>query len=108
MQPSPQLLQHSARLTLFSRSNCSLCEVAKATLSKLRERRPFDYQEVDISAKGQEQWKKLYQYDIPVLHVERITHPYAKPNVVSEAKKLMHRFSEKQVESLMDEAKGRT
>src|SRR6266511_279558 len=89
MRPSPRLLLHNVRLTIFTGSNCSLCDVAKATLSKLRERRPFDYQVVDISAKGQERWKKLYQFDIPVLHVQRVTETSAKSDLVTEAKKLM-------------------
>jgi hypothetical protein len=55
-------------------------------------------------ATGQKQWKQLYQYDTPVLHVERVFHTYSKPNIVTEAKKLWHRFSVEDIEKLVDEA----
>lgn len=40
------------------------------------------------------------------LHVQRIHHTYSKPDIATEAKKLMHRFKEEEVEALMDEAEG--
>ena len=57
-------------------------------------------------SEGQQQWKDLYEFDTPVLHVERVMHTYAKPDIVTQARKLMHRFSERQVEELLDEAEG--
>jgi glutaredoxin len=98
MRPSPNLLQHGIRLTLFSGKGCSLCHSAKEILAKVHQRRPFEYQEVDTGAKGQEQWRNLYQFDIPVLHAA------ANPDLVTYTKIIMHRFSEKEVEALMDEA----
>jgi hypothetical protein len=38
--------------------------------------------------------------------VQRIFHTYSKPDIAAEARKLMHRFSEKEVEALIDEAEG--
>lgn len=100
MRPSLRLLQNSARLTLFTRVNCSLCDTAKATVTKFRERRTFAYSEIDVMAEGQQQWKDIYEYDVPVLHVE----PDRKQGpVTTEVKKLMHRFTEEQVEALVDE-----
>lgn len=104
MRPSPNLLQHGIRLTLFSGKGCSLCHSAKEILAKVHQRRPFEYQEVDTGAKGQEQWRNLYQFDIPVLHVQRVMHAAANPDLVTYTKIIMHRFSEKEVEALMDEA----
>ena len=40
------------------------------------------------------------------VHVQRIFHTYSKPNIATEARKLMHRFDEGQVEELIDEAEG--
>ena len=40
------------------------------------------------------------------VHVQRIFHTYSKPNIATEARKLMHRFDEGQVEKLIDEAEG--
>lgn len=40
------------------------------------------------------------------LHVQRVFHTYSKPNIATEARKLMHRFTEDQIERLIDEAEG--
>lgn len=42
------------------------------------------------------------EFDVPVLHVERVQHTYAKPNIVTEAQKLMHRFTVEEVEAKID------
>jgi len=106
MRPTHVFAMHSARITLFARPNCSLCTTAKAVLSNLGKRRSFEYDEIDIMATGQHQWKNIYEFDTPVIHVQRIFHTYAKPNIVTEARKLMHRFTEEEVEALVDEAEG--
>jgi glutaredoxin len=95
---------YSARLTLFTRSNCSLCDVAKSKIAEVQKKRSVEYNEVDVMAPGQKQWKQLYQYETPVLHIERVFHTYSKPNIVTEAKKLWHRFSAEDIEKLVDEA----
>ncbi|OSD08323.1 DUF836-domain-containing protein [Trametes coccinea BRFM310] len=59
-----------ARLTLFSGPNCSLCDIAKAELAKVRQQRPFELETVNIQDPGQERWKRMYVYWIPALHVE--------------------------------------
>ncbi|PFH51699.1 hypothetical protein AMATHDRAFT_74752 [Amanita thiersii Skay4041] len=58
------------RLTLFSGPNCSLCDVAKAELAKVRQSRPFKLDVINIQDQGQEKWKKKYAYWIPALHLE--------------------------------------
>lgn len=40
------------------------------------------------------------------VHVQRILHTYAKPDIAAEARKLMHRFSQSDLEALIDEAEG--
>lgn len=94
---------YTAQLTLFTRANCGLCDVAKARLEEVRKKRTVDYHEVDIIAEGQQEWRDIYEFDVPVLHVERVFHTYSKPNIVTEAKKLMHRFTVEEVEKLIDE-----
>jgi Glutaredoxin-like domain (DUF836) len=106
MRISPVLRMHSARLTLFTRANCSLCETAKANIATVQRKRPTDYKEIDVMAEGQQKWRDLYEFDTPVLHVERVSYTYSKPDIVSEAKKLMHRFSAEEVENLVDEAEA--
>jgi glutaredoxin len=104
MRPSRPLSMYSARLTLFTRSNCSLCDVAKSKIAEVQKKRTLEYNEVDVMAPGQKQWKQLYQYETPVLHIERVFHTNPKPNIVTEAKKLWHRFSAEDIEKLVDEA----
>ena len=65
-----KLLQHSARVTLFTRANCSLCESAKEVLGHLRGKRTFDYKEIDVMANGSQEWKDLYEFDTPVVRFD--------------------------------------
>lgn len=67
MLPTKPLLQFSARVTLFTRQNCSLCETAKAVVNLTTRQRPFDYREIDVMSAGQEPWKALYEFDTPVV-----------------------------------------
>ncbi|THH17849.1 hypothetical protein EW146_g3038 [Bondarzewia mesenterica] len=57
-----------ARLTLFSGPQCSLCDIAKAELTKVRQSRQFTLNVVNIQDAGQERWKRKYVYWIPALH----------------------------------------
>ena len=61
-----RLLQHTARLTLFTRENCSLCTTAKNAITNVSKARSFDYHEIDVMAPDQERWK-VYEYDTPVV-----------------------------------------
>ncbi|TYJ57011.1 hypothetical protein B9479_002290 [Cryptococcus floricola] len=66
------------RLTLFTGGKeCSLCEVAKEQLTLLRQSHPFEITywnirspPLGIEAQEAKKWRRLYQYDIPVLHLE--------------------------------------
>jgi hypothetical protein len=66
MRPSSKLLQ-ACRITLFTRSNCSLCTDAKRSLSAVWDTRPFVYREVDIMKPDQVGWRNLYEFDTPVV-----------------------------------------
>ena len=70
MRSTSRLLQHSSRLTLFTRSNCSLCDTAKTTILELQAKRTFEYGEIDVMAAGQESWKKIYEFDTPIVSCE--------------------------------------
>ncbi|GAM41501.1 hypothetical protein TCE0_042r14667 [Talaromyces pinophilus] len=87
-----------ARLTLFTRTQCGLCDTAKLTLSKLQQRRTFRYTEVDIMVPENKEWKDVYEFDVPVLHVQP-----ASSDEESKLRKLFHRFSEAEVEKVVDE-----
>ncbi|GAA6008666.1 hypothetical protein JCM11491_003387 [Sporobolomyces phaffii] len=69
------------RLTLFTGGpECSLCEVAKEDLKAVQRRAPFELNYYNIrkvpgedpdSAYDRQTWRRLYQYDIPVLHLSQ-------------------------------------
>lgn len=67
MRQTAQLLQHTARLTLFTRPNCSLCDSAKVVVQIVAKKRSFDYNEIDIMLPGQNEYKDLYEFDTPVV-----------------------------------------
>lgn len=67
MRPTLSFLQYTARITLFSRPNCSLCDTAKATVNRLSEARSVECNVVDVMSAGTTQWKDLYEFDAPVV-----------------------------------------
>ncbi|KAF7126219.1 hypothetical protein CNMCM5793_002714 [Aspergillus hiratsukae] len=90
-----------ARVTLFTRAGCGLCDTAKHAVTQLHKRRPFDYSELDIMAPENKSWKDVYEFDVPVLHVQS-----ALKDQLSDPKKLFHRFTEQEVENLVEEAEN--
>ncbi|RPA71882.1 DUF836-domain-containing protein [Ascobolus immersus RN42] len=58
-------------LTLFTHPSCSLCHSAKAALAIAWEKRPFQYEEIDVYSKEAEKdgWD-AYRLDVPVLHIQ--------------------------------------
>lgn len=106
MRPASVLRMYTAHLTLFTHQHCSLCHVAKASLATFLERRPVSHAEIDIFEPEHKQWRDLYEYDVPVLHVERVHHTYSKPDLKTMVAKVMHRFTDKDVEAAVDQAEG--
>ncbi|KAI9686072.1 MAG: hypothetical protein M1822_004055 [Bathelium mastoideum] len=120
MWPSPRLLRHACQITLFTRANCGLCTQAKQVLSNVWDKRPFEYQEIDVMAAGQQAWKDLYEFDTPVVSLSlfslaiRLEAYKKKVHIEKSAnqdgplsrgsRKLMHRFIETDIEKLMNEA----
>ncbi|GAB7339044.1 hypothetical protein MBLNU457_5703t2 [Dothideomycetes sp. NU457] len=98
MRVTAVLRQYTVRLTLFTRKNCSLCDDAKKVLSNVWDRRPFEYDEIDVMEPPHEKWKGIYEFDTPVTKENNYNF-----STTAEAAKLMHRFKEDQVEKLMDE-----
>lgn len=52
-------------ITLYTRSNCELCEEAKLMLELVKEDFPLDYQEVDIES--DDELHEKYMLMIPVI-----------------------------------------
>ena len=57
-----------AKLTLYTRVNCHLCDVVKDTLDKVRAEQPFELEIFDIDADPE--LKKLYDWEVPVVLVD--------------------------------------
>ncbi|KAL0120685.1 hypothetical protein PUN28_008392 [Cardiocondyla obscurior] len=57
------------KLTLYTKNPCPLCDVLKSDL-RIRFADRYQLEEVDITARGNECYFKLYRYDIPVLFLE--------------------------------------
>ncbi|KAJ5246755.1 hypothetical protein N7468_001738 [Penicillium chermesinum] len=93
-----------ARLTLFTRAGCGLCDTAKHTVVQLQKRRPFEYVEVDIMEPEKKAWKDVYDYDVPVLHIQSVNDGLPKEAELSDSRKLFHRWTEQDVEKMVDEA----
>ncbi|POR38673.1 Glutaredoxin-like protein [Tolypocladium paradoxum] len=102
MFASRRLLQ-ACRITFFTRENCGLCTQAKSVLSDVWDKRPFVYQEVNLAQAECRPWRKLYDFDIPVIHISKAEAKEEDVSAAGKAFKLMHRFTPEQVEAKMDE-----
>lgn len=49
-------------------------------------------------------WKDVYEFDVPVLHAQSVKNGLPKEAELSDARKLFHRWTEQEVEKLVDEA----
>ncbi|PSR92402.1 hypothetical protein BD289DRAFT_364577 [Coniella lustricola] len=103
MRVSNRLLQQ-CRITLFTRKHCGLCISARSVLSDVWDIRPFEFKEVDIVKPESQEWKDLYDFDVPVIHISKADKPAEEPKLASQALKLMHRFTVEQITAKMDEA----
>ena len=56
------------QVEIYSKADCSLCDEAKAILTKVRERIPFELIEVDIE--GDPKLFERFKYDVPVVYVD--------------------------------------
>ncbi|KAH8731117.1 hypothetical protein GQ44DRAFT_605538 [Phaeosphaeriaceae sp. PMI808] len=90
----------SCRITFFTRTPCGLCDTAKAVVQNIKMQRPFAYDEINVMEPGQEQWKSVYEFDTPVIHIDKAN----AQETTTSSLKLMHRFKEDDVHKLMDAA----
>lgn len=127
MRATSRLLQLPCRITLFTREHCGLCVSARSVLSEVWDSRPFVYKEIDIVKPAAQQWKDLYDFDVPVvcnvltvtyvssmscsltpvqIHVSKAGSVEEDPKLATKALKLMHRFTPEQVKAMMDKAEN--
>ncbi|RDA82486.1 hypothetical protein CP532_2317 [Ophiocordyceps camponoti-leonardi (nom. inval.)] len=105
MFASRRLLQ-ACRITLFSRKDCGLCVEAAAALSEVAERRPFVLTKIDLARPESRPWRKLYNFDIPVIHISKASAEAEDAAAAGEAIKLMHRFTPAEIEAKMDQVEA--
>ncbi|KAJ9479604.1 Glutaredoxin-like protein [Pseudozyma hubeiensis] len=61
-----------ARLTMYTGTDCQLCQVMQQQITKASEALPIQlstYNIRDDSLPDVHTWRRKYQYDIPVLHL---------------------------------------
>ena len=69
MFPTLALRNFACRITLFTRSNCKLCSDAKEVLSNVWDKRPFEYDEINVMEHSDQKWKNMYEFDTPVVSI---------------------------------------
>lgn len=73
MLPTLRLLSRSPfRLTMYTGTDCQLCDVMRHEITKASESVPIQlvtYNIRDDSLPDVHTWRRRYQYDIPVLHL---------------------------------------
>jgi glutaredoxin len=57
----------TAKVTLFTRRGCCLCEEAKRVLESARKRTGFELEEVDIDTDGE--LRRAYNDEVPVIAI---------------------------------------
>ncbi|PHH77030.1 hypothetical protein CDD82_3690 [Ophiocordyceps australis] len=70
------------------------------------ETRPFELRKVDLSLPESKPWRQLYDFDIPVIHIKKMTADEERVTEAAQAVKLMHRFTLEQVGAKMDEVEN--
>jgi len=58
------------RLTLFTRENCHLCDVAHEALERAREAHPFELLVIDLDREAPPDKRTAYDWEVPVVELE--------------------------------------
>ncbi|HJT88090.1 MAG TPA: glutaredoxin family protein [Bryobacteraceae bacterium] len=59
-----------ARITLYTRAGCCLCDEAKRVIGEARRKAAFDYEEVDID--GDPELRRRYNDEVPVIAIDGV------------------------------------
>lgn len=92
-------------VTLFSRRGCSLCDKVKPIVKQEHKVMRFQSDEVDIMEPKHKPWRDFYEYDVPVLHIQKYVLSGNKPNqkVLSEATKLWHTWTAEELQQAIND-----
>ncbi|OLL24395.1 Glutaredoxin-like protein C5orf63 [Neolecta irregularis DAH-3] len=83
------MLHRIPRLALFSHPSCSLCHSAKTSILNVRNRIPFEFEEINIKLPKNKKFHDMYAFDVPVLHI-------------NDEEKLMHKITEQDLEKQLN------
>ena len=56
------------KVEIYSKPECSLCDVAKATILRVQARAPFTFVEINIEERPD--LNQRYRYDIPLVFID--------------------------------------
>lgn len=59
-----------AKITLFTREDCHLCEVAYSELEHVRAIHPFHLEVVDLDREAPEVKRAAYDWEVPVIELD--------------------------------------
>jgi glutaredoxin len=59
-----------ATVTLYTRVDCHLCEVAHAALLRVKTQRPFELCEVDLDREAPADKRAAYDWEVPVVELD--------------------------------------
>jgi glutaredoxin len=59
-----------ARVVLYTRAGCCLCDEAKRVLAEARRRADFDYQEFDVDLDPE--LRRRYNDEVPVIEINQV------------------------------------
>lgn len=106
----PSSARAAVRLSLFTRAHCGLCDAAKLAVARARLPGLAHVEMVDIMAPQHAAWRELYEFDVPVLHVQKAKEMEAsrerRAGPLGEPRKLWHRFASEEVERLAAEVEA--
>jgi glutaredoxin len=57
-------------VTLFTRTQCSLCDKAKAALEAVRASHPFDLVTIDLDVDADAEKRAAYDQEVPVIELD--------------------------------------
>ena len=94
--------------TLYKRPGCGLCDKMLILTRTNQKANRFQLQEIDIMKPENKSWKDCYEYDVPVLHVQKYlpVENTSDKKVLSEAMKLWHTWTDDELEEVIKQVQG--
>jgi glutaredoxin len=65
-------------ITIFSRSGCHLCEVAREEIERIAKEGDFEVSLKEILIDGNQELENEYGFMVPVIHIDGAMHGYGR------------------------------